>query len=443
MTITCENCQTRFVLDEARIPPQGARVRCSRCQHRFQVKPPPAQPSPEEIVERAVENSAPFDPSGGRETADEAASDARGEAADDPPDAPAEAEAPDGALDNPEFIFDPGGTSFSSQGAPPEEFADLGRDADPLPGANAEVAYESAAVAYEPPREAAPEPPQSPDPTQGSAFDEAELARDESGPPTISGARAELFGAPEEGIGGDAADEGRALEAPLQSAQRSPAGVRGATGATLRSSGPLLDVAPEPAPTPQAWRGYARDVVPARQAPAEAPKPPARRPAEPDVASRAQPGLLAKVAARIAATAVAVALVGGGVRSYVLDWNPEPASVRGEGWIATDLDAFHTHGADGRRVLVIRGSLSAEGSQTPPEVRVELLDARGAAIGDPIPALLLRLDGAALSPRAITTRLAEGPLATRAGPTAGFTILVPDPPPQARRYRLELARRSR
>ena len=40
MVVTCEKCSTRFRLDESRIPPTGARVRCSRCKHAFLLAPP-------------------------------------------------------------------------------------------------------------------------------------------------------------------------------------------------------------------------------------------------------------------------------------------------------------------------------------------------------------------------------------------------------------------
>jgi predicted Zn finger-like uncharacterized protein len=39
VVVTCEKCSTRFRLDEARIPPSGARVRCSRCKHAFFLAP--------------------------------------------------------------------------------------------------------------------------------------------------------------------------------------------------------------------------------------------------------------------------------------------------------------------------------------------------------------------------------------------------------------------
>lgn len=39
MIVTCEGCQTRFQLDDERIPSQGVRVRCSCCRHGFFVAP--------------------------------------------------------------------------------------------------------------------------------------------------------------------------------------------------------------------------------------------------------------------------------------------------------------------------------------------------------------------------------------------------------------------
>ena len=35
MIVTCEACDTRFQLDDERIPPEGVRVRCSCCSHGF------------------------------------------------------------------------------------------------------------------------------------------------------------------------------------------------------------------------------------------------------------------------------------------------------------------------------------------------------------------------------------------------------------------------
>lgn len=39
MIINCEKCDTRFNLDDSRIPADGVKVRCSRCKHAFFVQP--------------------------------------------------------------------------------------------------------------------------------------------------------------------------------------------------------------------------------------------------------------------------------------------------------------------------------------------------------------------------------------------------------------------
>lgn len=48
MIVTCPKCQAKFNLDETKIPPEGAWVRCSKCDEVFQVFPPGAEaPAPE------------------------------------------------------------------------------------------------------------------------------------------------------------------------------------------------------------------------------------------------------------------------------------------------------------------------------------------------------------------------------------------------------------
>ncbi len=51
MRIRCERCATTYELDEKRLPPHGALVKCTRCDHVFRAAPPgavaegaPAQP---------------------------------------------------------------------------------------------------------------------------------------------------------------------------------------------------------------------------------------------------------------------------------------------------------------------------------------------------------------------------------------------------------------
>jgi predicted Zn finger-like uncharacterized protein len=68
MIIICPQCQTKFNLDEARIPEEGAKARCSRCQRVFAVNkgmetsPSPQEPGPEGIP-RAAEAALPARPS--------------------------------------------------------------------------------------------------------------------------------------------------------------------------------------------------------------------------------------------------------------------------------------------------------------------------------------------------------------------------------------------
>jgi predicted Zn finger-like uncharacterized protein len=58
--VTCERCKTEFQLDDARVPADGARVRCSRCKHAFFVMPPAA--SVEEEIDRAARLALDDDP---------------------------------------------------------------------------------------------------------------------------------------------------------------------------------------------------------------------------------------------------------------------------------------------------------------------------------------------------------------------------------------------
>ena len=57
MIVTCPECLTKFQLDEERVPEDGARARCSRCQHVFQVQKPA---SPEEAFYSQGETLAEF-----------------------------------------------------------------------------------------------------------------------------------------------------------------------------------------------------------------------------------------------------------------------------------------------------------------------------------------------------------------------------------------------
>jgi predicted Zn finger-like uncharacterized protein len=64
LIVTCERCDTRFRLDESRLPARGARVRCSRCKHAFFVRPDGASPGAaiHEIAENAATMMRPATP---------------------------------------------------------------------------------------------------------------------------------------------------------------------------------------------------------------------------------------------------------------------------------------------------------------------------------------------------------------------------------------------
>jgi predicted Zn finger-like uncharacterized protein len=58
--VICEQCQTRFKLDESRIPQGGARVRCSKCKHAFFL-PAPGGDEPDLLDELISQTAAePF-----------------------------------------------------------------------------------------------------------------------------------------------------------------------------------------------------------------------------------------------------------------------------------------------------------------------------------------------------------------------------------------------
>ncbi len=68
MIITCEECSTRFTLDDSLVKPDGSKVRCSLCKHIFTVLPeiPEETDTPVEIEEGTqdhIEFDAPETPS--------------------------------------------------------------------------------------------------------------------------------------------------------------------------------------------------------------------------------------------------------------------------------------------------------------------------------------------------------------------------------------------
>jgi hypothetical protein len=145
---------------------------------------------------------------------------------------------------------------------------------------------------------------------------------------------------------------------------------------------------------------------------------------------------------RASAVALGLLLCSAGLRVLVTHGTgtpPGPEVVRANGWMATEVEARHLRDELGRRVLVLRGNLIPEGPQAAPRLETTLLD----AAGNPLPidafAVLKRLERQELTPRVLSGWLANGagPPPAR-GPVTGFTVLVPDPPGDARRFRVDL-----
>ncbi len=65
MIITCENCGTRFNLDESLLDANGSTVRCSRCRHMFTAFPLPPEPEfdPLELDDSDADQTLEFDDS--------------------------------------------------------------------------------------------------------------------------------------------------------------------------------------------------------------------------------------------------------------------------------------------------------------------------------------------------------------------------------------------
>ena len=423
MIIDCESCGTRFNLADGQVPPQGARVRCSKCHHRFHVMPPmdaDPEPTPEEVPgppdagppDAGPPDAGPPDaghPDAGPPAASPPAagppnagrpgggSPDRGRRGAGRPGAAAGGDDPD--LDNPEFLFDP------------KEEADAGLARDEVEFSEVE--------------EDLSEPDSTP--SLGTT------------PEDHADVREQVFGLePDQELSRRRPDDDAPpVEEPAAKRKEMPSRSAADTLDDWDAT-PELDNAGEDGrstPPPPAPLSGSDRVARASAAP------PPRLPEDADgssVASRA-----AGAAVRTTAVAIGVLLVLGGVRlllSHGVGARPGPDVVRAHGWTATDIEARHVEDELGRRVLVLRGALIPEGPGRPPRVQTTLLDELGKPVmAEPV-SVLERLEGAALAPEAVGNLLragAEG-FRRRAGPVSGFTVLIPGPPEAARRFRLDL-----
>lgn len=133
MIVACERCATRFRLDESKLPPQGARVRCSRCKHAFFLAPPSAAEPAEAfdaLAEEAAASEQPAAPEVTRELEQALAEPSRGSGREDESDWEFNDDFPGGGSAEPEVS--------SEIGSDREERADeldaLLGDPSPAPG---------------------------------------------------------------------------------------------------------------------------------------------------------------------------------------------------------------------------------------------------------------------------------------------------------------------
>ena len=194
----------------------------------------------------------------------------------------------------------------------------------------------------------------------------------------------------------------------------------------------------------------------------------------PTVESEPGPRGKAHVVVQAVSLALALLLIAGAVRGLVVQsggGGTGPDVITGAGWRAQDVEAFQLHDLSRRRILVVRGSLRASTSAPAPKLGAILLDRDGRRLDAEPTAVLRRLEGEELTPEALTARLrpALGEPIVESLPAApvedgqeapgivsppaagnsdqnpaeveGFTLLIPDPPVEARRFELDLARR--
>ena len=376
MIITCENCKTRFNLADERIPAAGAKVRCSRCQHSFQVVRPRPKPAQDLGLLAADEDNPLLSPEEAEPEASELGEEQTAAQGEDP-------------------LF---GTGLEDP-SEIEKAEELG--AEPVigfeqPGAPPGPQGDAAAVApFDSPAELGEAGDADPDPVPIMGIDDA---------------------ASEDPMGSwDPFDEkparGGVDLAPLAKQSSESEGLVNA---------PFADLAEEPwdpnqpAPIPD-LSDAAPTVVDEVKAKPTSAKGQAAESVQVKPASEAwwMPVL---------AGAVALALIVAGVRTvgpHALRPVPGPERLERNGWVASQIEARHTHDRRGQSVLVVRGQLEAQGAGSQPRVEVTLLDAGRRPLGG-----------------AIGGRLVHG--GSPGWRVTGFVVVIPEPPSAAVRYRLEL-----
>lgn len=128
MIIECDQCNTKFRLDDSRVSPNGVKVRCTKCHNVFIVTPPP--PPEEVVVEEVFGTGTPF----GEKGPEASGSTASGQESFSPPDSEKEATEPESSAWGVFKDEDESGTDEDNEGtrAEDEEIDNGGQEAPDL-----------------------------------------------------------------------------------------------------------------------------------------------------------------------------------------------------------------------------------------------------------------------------------------------------------------------
>jgi predicted Zn finger-like uncharacterized protein len=486
MIVRCPSCEARFHLADGRLPEKGARVRCSKCHHRFYVRPPGAGAEGAELEAESEPDAAPVprqgksaapDPGksakGGVSARAEAKNEAtaRGEAsakvgqsakaaAAKPAAAPAKPAKPAAAAPKP-----------AAKPAPAKPAARASAPAAGMGGAD-DPDLEDPQFLFdkgeaEKPASARSGAKSSERPAAGDTLGagalfgadddddrvEATLGEEEGAVPDTD-ARSDLFG-DMAGLAAETEESDRAAATP-PAAKLAPARPS-APAAPSRASAPPPareestisigdDSEPMPSldvkPTGRAGSSYQAGGT-REQVERKAPKSAAARPAaEPQAAPAPPPDTpRARLLRALACAAgLALAVVGGRlVATHGMGPFAGPERLIGTGWEVRGVEVLRLRGPEGQLVLALRGTLDRSGSGALPALRATAADERGQPLGGETPVSWTWLDGAELTPDRLSHWIAAGPApAPEAGSVASarFTVLIVDPPADARRILL-------
>lgn len=443
LIVECDECSTRFQLDESRIPARGIRVRCSRCKHAFFLKRPDASQAEalQEVATEAAQAAAVPAPDSTQDLSPQSAID--GDAATTV--AVAEENAESGEEDDWEFNHDE-----ESEGSEDDAFAagdddgfELDRDSIPLEESDEEASIDLA------------------DPDEPVAA----VASVEDASPD-----------PEAGFGG--VDEMDALSAVGDEPAGDPALSDDARDAVHQ----LLDSAPQPQAQPDSdlgdpenWDFFSDDAVPDSTAAAQAalPAPALASPSTADVRAEIGDGLDAYVpqtdsssrtgvwlaaAGRAAGWTLTLGLLlVGGVYGLFPEFQPiggRTSDLRVGDLRVSGIESVWLDNARSGPILTIAGVLhnpSPTDGKAVDGLSVELLDDQGVPLevepgyaGRPLDEDVLRQLPADTLLRVHAGSVADlGEATLQPGESLPFAVLFPVVPAEARRFQVRGAGEER